>query len=277
MASERWGWLTGISWRECVRKRTKESFCHLVAVRPAVGSTRGGLGPIGHEPKQGLPMSLFPRTDRSASYMQLRVAMGAVFALAWLGSACALPPPRPMASGIVMGRIESGSAPLPRLVYLEPQGSSWPATAGPQARTELALSHLLDAKVALVRSGLPIQFENDTPVIHRLFSRSSRNPIRLDPLGSGSSVQVPAPEIGEIRVYCELHPWEDATLLAAPTHWGGLVDASGAFRIQEVSEGSYRLIVWDDGSVRGFANIRVMEGATVSIDLPVQDRSEAGD
>ena len=101
--------------------------------------------------------------------------------------------------------------------------------------------------------------------------------MELEPLASGSSVQVPAPEIGEIRVYCELHPWEDATLLAAPTRWGGVVDASGAFRIQEVSEGNYRLIVWDDGRVRGFANIRVREGATLSIDLPLQERGEAGD
>jgi hypothetical protein len=212
-------------------------------------------------------MSPFAHLGLSTPRMRSRIAEVALLALVGIGLACATPGP---GSGTVLGRlVGNDSAPLPRLVYLEGQegtGSKLPAR--PTA-TELVLSRLFDERLALVRAGRTMRIENDTPVIHQVFSRSTHNAIELDPLASGAAKRIRAPEVGEIRLYCALHPWEDATLVSVPSPWGALVDAHGAFRIHEVDEGDYRLIVWDRGQVRASARIRVMEGATVSVDLPI--------
>jgi hypothetical protein len=179
-------------------------------------------------------------------------------------------------SGVVTGKvITRADQRVPRLVYLEPQDEvGWNPFR--RAPSRLALSQLLDARLALVPSGEQVRIDNDTAVIHQLFSRSNRNVIELEALESGDGAPIGALQTGEIRLYCALHPWEDATLLATPSRWAALIDANGSFRIEEVREGDYRLMVWDRGEVRGFARIRVVDGATMAIDLPLALSGSAG-
>jgi hypothetical protein len=205
---------------------------------------------------------------------------GASFALLLAictASGCAGLDTPPRVSGVVTGKlISNGSRPPPRLVYLDPQqqDAAWQPFRG--EAQPVSLSRLLDTRLALVRSSEQMRIANDTAVIHRIFSRSNRNPVELEPLAAGSEAAIGAFQVGEIRLYCALHPWEDATLIAAPSRWAALVDPSGSFRIEEVSEGSYRLMIWDGGAIRGVASLKVVDGATVAIDLPLGLSSEGG-
>jgi hypothetical protein len=96
-------------------------------------------------------------------------------------------------------------------------------------------------------------------------------------MASGARAKLPSSAAGEIRIYCALHPWEDVTVLAAPSRWAALIGAVGDFRIEEVSEGIYDVVASDGDDVRAVATIRVREGATVELDLPVRDAAASND
>ena len=196
--------------------------------------------------------------------------MGIVLlALAWLGPGCAGVRGPAAASGVVTGRvIGTGPEHAAGVVYLEPLTHAEATETEAPARHRL--SALLNTRFAIVRAGLSLKLENDTPVFHRIFSRSAPNAFELESLKSGSSVSLPVLERGEIHLYCSLHPSEDAILLALSSPWAALVDTSGSFRIEGVREGTYRVIAWDDGAVRASATIHVRRGAALAIDLPLR-------
>ena len=173
------------------------------------------------------------------------------------------------ATGVVTGRvIGAGQEHVVRVVYLERSQSTHVKAAEPDPAS-YSLSTLLKNRVAVVHAGDALALKNDTPMVHRLFSRSQGNRFELPPMASSSQLATPRLEPGEVRLYCALHPWEDATLFAVPSHSATLVAEDGAFRISGVEEGNYRIVAWGEGAAHGEAKIRVPRGATVHIELPL--------
>jgi hypothetical protein len=152
-----------------------------------------------------------------------------------------------------------------RIVYLEPVGMQSPR-AGRVPRQAQPLSALLDARIAVVRAGARLVLHNDTPVYHRLFSRSEPGVFAAASLASGSRRVIAVPPPGTLQLYCELHPWESATLIATPTAWAARVAESGEFRIEGVAPGTYRVVSWSEMGTRS-ALIRVQAGQTARIEI----------
>src|SRR6185295_13385292 len=108
----------------------------------------------------------------------------------------------------VAGRVQiTGRAPgtaLPTIVYAEPLG----ATSRPQAGrfTLRQVKKAFQPRVLAIPTGSTVQFPNDDPVFHNIFSLNPPEPFDLGLYQAGSSKSQTFKEPGVYRVYCNIHP-----------------------------------------------------------------------
>jgi plastocyanin len=143
------------------------------------------------------------------------------------------------------------------VVYLEeaPQAAfetPAPGRARLDQRNETFVPYVLAVTV-----GSTVDFPNDDPIYHNVFSLSK--PKRFDlgryPRGQSRSVVFDRP--GVVRVFCEIHSHMSAFILVFAHRYFAVTDAEGRYRIEGVPPGSYTLSVWNDGDVRARREVRV--------------------
>jgi plastocyanin len=143
------------------------------------------------------------------------------------------------------------------VVYLEeaPQAAFEPPPPG-RARIDQKNEAFVPYVVA-VTVGSTVDFPNDDPIYHNVFSLSK--PKRFDlgryPRGRSRSVVFDRP--GVVRVFCEIHSHMSAFVLVFAHRYFAVTDGEGRYRIGGVPPGSYTLDVWNDGGVRARRAVRV--------------------
>ena len=161
-----------------------------------------------------------------------------------------VPPPRQLATGDG-GTIDQYDV----LVDAKTKGLRWVITTLEDAPAQPALGDadtpvLMDQKnmlfvprVIAVQHGRPVTFDNSDPCNHSVctFARARENEMNVivpvkQPL-TRSFVAEKAP----IRITCALHPAMEAWLYVAPHPWVAVTDEKGAFTIEDVPPGKYKL------------------------------------
>ena len=102
--------------------------------------------------------------------------------------------------------------------------------------------------VLVVEVGSVVQFPNKDPFFHNVFSLfdGKRFDLGLYEAGSSNSVRFDRPGISYL--FCNIHPEMSAVVVAVPTAWFAVTDASGRWTIPNVPDGRYRLHVWYERS-----------------------------
>jgi plastocyanin len=130
------------------------------------------------------------------------------------------------------------------LVWLEPAARIAPrkaATFTMTTRGKTLLPHVL-----VVPLGSTVQFPNDDPIAHNLFSLSSGNnfDLGLYRRGTGKSFTFRTP--GAVNVYCNVHPTMSSVIYVMSSPHFAFSDASGNFSLSDVAPGSYTLVAWNE-------------------------------
>ncbi len=158
----------------------------------------------------------------------------------------------------------------PSVVYLEeaPQAAFETPPPG-RARLDQRNETFVPYVVA-VTVGSTVDFPNDDPIYHNVFSLST--PKRFDlgryPRGQSRSVVFDRP--GVVRVFCEIHSHMSAFILVFAHRYFAVTDAEGRYRIEGIPAGAYRLAVWNDGEVRARREVRVAAAGDVEQDFVVE-------
>jgi plastocyanin len=102
--------------------------------------------------------------------------------------------------------------------------------------------------VVAVRVGTPIEFPNEDPFFHNVFSIYRGKPFDLGLYESGDSRAVRFKQPGVSYIFCNIHPEMTAIVVALQTPYFAVTKNDGSFAINNVPTGRYRLEVFYDRS-----------------------------
>ena len=130
------------------------------------------------------------------------------------------------------------------LVWLEPAARTSPRKAGTftmSTRGKTLLPHVL-----VIPVGSTVQFPNDDPISHNLFSLSSGNnfDLGLYRRGAGKTFTFKSP--GVVNVYCNVHPTMSSVVHVMSSPYFAFTDARGNFSLADIAPGTYTLVAWNE-------------------------------
>jgi plastocyanin len=157
------------------------------------------------------------------------------------------------------------------VVYLKDvafSGSMSPVKAVLRQEHETFMPHVLP-----IMRGSTVEFPNDDPIFHNVFSLSSAASfdLRRYPRGQSRSQQFPKP--GIVKVYCHIHSHMSATIVVLDHPYFTIPETDGTFELPNVPPGEYTVVGWHERVGERRARVRVERGraATVDLSLPVED------
>jgi plastocyanin len=102
--------------------------------------------------------------------------------------------------------------------------------------------------VVAVPAGSEVDFPNEDPFFHNVFSLYNGRRFDLGLYASGETRPVVFSKPGISYIFCNIHPQMSAVVVALETSFFGVSDVDGRFTINDVPEGKYRLQIWHERS-----------------------------
>jgi plastocyanin len=131
------------------------------------------------------------------------------------------------------------------LTPLQPDGH--PASTGHPGPFRLVQKDkMFTPHLLVVPTGSSVDFPNQDPFFHNVFSLFNGKRFDLGLYESGTSRAVRFDRAGVSYIFCNIHPEMGAIVLSLSTPYYGISTASGAVAIHNVPPGSYRLHVWSE-------------------------------
>jgi plastocyanin len=100
----------------------------------------------------------------------------------------------------------------------------------------------------VVPTGSSVEFPNQDPFFHNVFSLFNGKRFDLGLYESGTSRAVRFDREGVSYIFCNIHPEMGAIVLSLNTPYYGVSTAAGAVAIHNVPPGNYRLHVWSEAA-----------------------------
>jgi plastocyanin len=127
--------------------------------------------------------------------------------------------------------------------------------------------------VLAVTRGSVVDFPNDDPIFHNVFSLSSAATFDLRRYPRGQSRAQTFPKAGIVKVYCNIHSHMSATILVMDNPYFTIPALDGGYELKNVPAGEYTLVGWHErvGERRSVVRVERGKATTVDLSLPVED------
>lgn len=134
------------------------------------------------------------------------------------------------------------------VVWLSPlQADGHPASTGHPGPFRLVQKDkIFTPHLLVVPTGSSVDFPNEDPFFHNVFSLFNGKRFDLGLYESGTTRAVRFDRAGVSYIFCNIHPEMGAIVLSLSTPYYGVSMADGAVAIHNVPPGSYRLHVWSE-------------------------------
>lgn len=137
---------------------------------------------------------------------------------------------------------------VPAVIWLESLPGTTVPPFTPQGRyTLLQKNRTFTPHLQVVPVGSVVQFPNDDPFFHNVFSLFDGKRFDLGLYEAGSSKSVTFSREGVSYIFCNIHPEMSAVILTLSTPLYAIADASDAFVLRNIPPGDYELHVWIEG------------------------------
>lgn len=150
--------------------------------------------------------------------------------------------------GTVTGKVSGGKGAT--VVYIDAvPGKTFPAPAKHLVMDQKSL--LFQPHAAVILVGSTVDFLNSDNVQHNIFWPSVSGNKKLShnmgtwPKGEIRSFKFDTP--GVAPLLCNVHPEMSGFIVVSPTPYYAEADASGAYKIENVPDGSYTVTAWREG------------------------------
>ena len=152
-------------------------------------------------------------------------------------------------AGSISGKVSGVSG--ESVVYVDNiAGKTFPA---PTAKPVIDQKGLMFAPhIVVVQQGTTVEFLNSDKVAHNVFWPSVGGNKKLThnlgtwPQGEKRSFKFDNP--GAVPLLCNVHPEMAGYVVVAPTPYFATTDKSGAYKIENVPDGSYTVTAWHEGA-----------------------------
>jgi len=154
----------------------------------------------------------------------------------------------------IAGRMEFAGKPgLPApdpsgvILWLTPLDNSRQELALPPQRRQLVQKNkTFSPHVLVVTVGSTVDFPNNDPFFHNVFSLFDGRRFDLGLYEAGTSRSIVFNRPGISYIFCNIHPEMSAVILALNTPYYGTSDRKGAISIPNVPPGRYEMQIWHE-------------------------------
>jgi len=98
--------------------------------------------------------------------------------------------------------------------------------------------------VYVVHTGTDIEFPNQDPFFHDVFSIYQGKPFDLGLYESGTTRKVRFSRPGISYIFCNIHPEMSAAVVAVSTPYFAITTKDGSFEIRHLAPGRYKMELW---------------------------------
>jgi len=122
-------------------------------------------------------------------------------------------------------------------------------------------------RVVVVPVGGTVDFPNQDPIFHNVFSVSGENRFDLDLYKKPKSGSWTARQPGLVRVYCNIHPQMSAYVLVRDNPFWARPAPDGSFEIAGLPAGSWVLKAWHERAGEAQQAVTVSEMGALEVSL----------
>ena len=180
----------------------------------------------------------------------------------------ALQAPQPVATGAIQGRVSaSGHKPdLANIVItVEDIEGPFPPPDQPAVLEQRELRFVPHVLVILV--GTTVEFPNNDPLSHNVFSISDAKRFNLGLYSRGTIRRLKFGNPGVVELLCQVHMEMSAFIVVVKNPYFAQPDADGSFRIAGVPPGRHRLRCWHERFAVQERTVQVPESGFVTVDF----------
>ena len=152
-------------------------------------------------------------------------------------------------AGTISGKVSGVAG--ESVVYVDAiAGKTFPAPAQHPVIDQKGL--LFQPHITVVEVGTTVDFLNSDAVAHNVFWPSVGGNKKLThnlgtwPKGEKRAFKFDNP--GAVPLLCNVHPEMSGYVVVSPTPYYALTDKSGAYKIENVPDGSYTVTAWHEGA-----------------------------
>jgi len=157
----------------------------------------------------------------------------------------ASPAKRPLTvAGVVSGGGSAG--PGGAVVFMKRLDGPTPRPKPGKGRTVVQKDKRFEPRVLAVTVGTTVDFRNDDPLFHNVFSLSRPNDFDLGLYKGGTSEAKTFDTAGAVQLLCNIHSSMQGYVYVVDTPWFAQADAAGRFTIKGVPPGEYEVRVWHE-------------------------------
>jgi plastocyanin len=129
-------------------------------------------------------------------------------------------------------------------------------------------------RVVAVTVGSEVEFPNDDPIYHNVFSLSRARNFNLGRYPRGDTRRVRFDRPGVVKVFCEIHSHMSATVMVFDHPWFTVPGEDGTFELSAIPAGDRQITAWHERLGDTTLRVRVESGRTAAADfiLPVPEQ-----
>lgn len=134
------------------------------------------------------------------------------------------------------------------VLWLKPLQQTPPSPFPPgEHYTLLQKNRMFKPHLLVIPVGSVVQFPNQDPFFHNVFSLFDGKRFDLGLYEAGSTKSVTFSREGVSYIFCNIHPEMSAVIITLSTKLYSAADSAGEFHISDVPPGEYEMHVWIEG------------------------------
>jgi hypothetical protein len=142
---------------------------------------------------------------------------------------------------------------VPAVIWLEPLAGTPDLPFPPRGRyTLLQKNRTFIPHLQVIPAGTVVQFPNEDPFFHNVFSLYEGKRFDLGLYEAGSSKSVTFSRVGVSYIFCNIHPEMSAVVIALSTPLYAMAGPTDAVLLRGIPPGDYKLHVWIEGVPQSF-------------------------